>query len=189
MPVITCPNCGTQLNAPESLLGQQVTCGKCRCLFVAQSQTPPSARSGASQAQDLPGTPPPAGAGSASPPPPPPPPAMPPGQVGPAGYQQVTGGYYQPAPLASSGYAVASLVLGITSLVTCTCYALPPLICGPLAMVFSSRARNDIRSGVVSQSSSGMATAGKICGLIGLLLGIGYLVFIGVIIAVAAMQH
>ena len=186
MPVITCPNCGTQLNAPDSLLGQQVTCGKCRCLFVAQSQTPPSAQFGAAQAQELAGTPPSA-TGPPSAPPPPPPMVAPPPPVGQAGYQQVMAGYYQPAPLATSGYAVASLVLGITSLVTCTCYALPPLICGPLAIIFSNVAMRDIRTGVANPSSAGLAKAGKICGLIGLLLAIGAWI-LGVALIVAGKR-
>ena len=186
MPVITCPNCGTQLSAPDSLLGQQVTCGKCKCLFVAQSQMPPSAQSGEAQASD--GIPP-AGEGQASIPSQAPPMVTPPPPVGQAGYQQVTAGYYQPAPLATSGYAVASLVLGIASLVTCFCYGLPAIICGPLAMAFSSRARNDIRAGTANPSSAGLAKAGKICGLIGLLLGIGYVIFIVVIIVAAALSH
>jgi hypothetical protein len=203
MPVITCPNCGTQLNAPDSLLGQQVTCGKCRCLFVAQSQTPPSAQSGearmppsaqpfAAQAQGLPGMPP-AGAGPASAPPQSPPQAppmvTPPPPVGQAGYQQVTAGYYQPAPLATSGYAVASLVLGIASLVTLLSCMLLSLVCGPLAMAFSSRARNDIRAGTANPSSAGLATAGKICGLIGLLLGIGFVIVMVVGIVAGIMAH
>ena len=204
MPVITCPNCGTQLNAPDSLLGQQVTCGKCRCLFVAQSQTPPSAQSGEArmppsaqsgeaQTRGLPGTPP-AAEGQASmpsqaPPMPPPPMVAPPPSVGQAGYQQVTAGYYQPAPLATSGYAVASLVLGIASLATLLFCMLLSLVCGPLAMVFSSRARNDIRAGAVSPSSAGLATAGKICGLIGLLLGIGFVIVMVVGIVAGIMAH
>jgi hypothetical protein len=104
------------------------------------------------------------------------------------GYQQVAGGYYQPAPLATSGYAVASLVLGIASLVTCICYAVPPLICGPLALVFSSIAMKDIRTGSANPSSAGLAKAGKICGLIGLLLAIGAWI-LGVVFIVAQQSH
>jgi len=189
MPVITCPNCGTRLNAPDSLLGQQVTCGKCRCLFIAQSQTPPSVQAVAAQEQP-PAETPPDGAGFASPPPPPPPMFPPPPLPGQAGYQQVTGGYYQPAPLATSGYAVASLVLGIASIVTVPpCCGLPALICGPMAMVFSSHAMRDIRSGTANPSSAGLAKAGKICGLIGLLLGIGFLILIAVGITVSIMTN
>jgi len=198
MPVINCPNCGAQLNAPDSLLGQQVSCGKCGCLFVAQSQTPPSAQAGAEQAQGLQAAAPAAAGPAATPPQAPPmgappmgaPPMFaPPPLTGQMGYQQVTGGYYQPAPLATSGYAVASLVLGIASLVTCMCYGVPAIICGPLAMVFSSRAGNDIRAGLVNPSSADMATAGKICGLIGLLLGIGFLILVVVGITASTMTH
>ena len=187
MPVITCPNCGTRLNAPDSLLGQQVTCGKCRCLFVAQSETPASGQPVAGQPQ-TPAEPPPDGAGSASPPPPPPPMVPPPPLPGQTGHQQVTGGYYQPAPLATSGYAVASLVLGISSLPTCLCYAVPPLICGPLAIIFSNLAVKDIRAGLANPSSGGLAKAGKICGLIGLLLAIGAWIF-GVVYIVAEQSR
>jgi len=75
--------------------------------------------------------------------------------------------------LPTSGYSVASLVLGIASIVTCMFYGLTSLICGPLALVFSSLAAKDIKAGTVNPSSAGMAKAGKICGLIGLFLGIG----------------
>jgi len=186
MPVIACPNCGTQLNAPDNLLGQQVTCGKCRCLFVAQPQIPPSAQPLAARA---PAGAMPNGAEPAAAPLPPqaPPMVALPGPVGQTGYQQVTAGYYQPAPLATSGYAVASLVLGIASLVTCLCYAVPPLILGPLALVFSSIAMKDIRAGAAGPSSSGLAKAGKICGLIGLLLAIGAWI-LGVVFFVVARQ-
>ncbi len=138
VPVITCPNCGTQLNAPDSLLGQQVTCGKCRCLFVAHSQTSPSDPSAGTQEPPAPESASSAGAGQAVPPPVPnaapaaaasqagPQFAPPPVAVGPMGYP-VPGGYYQPTPFPTSGYSVASLVLGIASLVLCMFYGVPLL--------------------------------------------------------------
>lgn len=166
MPMITCPNCGTQLNAPDSLVGQQVTCGKCRCLFVAHSQGSPS-----SSPAEAPDSPAPNAASGGATPQAGPQIAPPPIAVGPVGYPQA-GAYYQPMPLPTSGYAVASLVLGIASLALCIFYGLPSLVCGPLALVFSNMAGKDIRAGKVNPSSAGLAKAGKICGLIGLLLGI-----------------
>jgi len=38
MPVIACPNCGTKLNAPDSVLGKEVVCGQCRQRFTAVAQ-------------------------------------------------------------------------------------------------------------------------------------------------------
>lgn len=90
-------------------------------------------------------------------------------------------GYQQ--PLKSSGYAVTSLVLGIASIPTCFCLGLPAIICGILAVVFHKNAMRDIDAGVVSASSAGMAKAGRICGMIGISLGIGYwVVYIGAIV-------
>ena len=163
MPMITCPNCGTQLNAPDSLLGRQVTCGKCRCLFVAHSQISPSDPSAGAQESPAPESTSSAAATQAAPP------SV---AVGPTGHP-VAGAYYQPIGLPTSGYSVASLVLGIASIVTCMFYGLPSLICGPLALIFSNSAAKDIKAGTVNPSSAGMAKAGKICGLIGLFLGIG----------------
>ncbi len=195
MPMITCPNCGTQLNAPDSLVGQQVTCGKCRCLFVAHSQaspsglpagTPASPVSNAAPGGVAPPAPDTAPAGTASPESHSP--AAPPVAVGPMGYQPA-GAYYQSMPLPTSGYAVASLVLGIASLVLCIFYGLPALICGPLALVFSNMAGKDIRAGRVNPSSAGLAKAGKICGLIGLFLGILAVLTVVLFIVFAISQH
>ena len=195
MPMITCPNCGTQLNAPDSLVGQQVTCGKCRCLFVAHSQGSPSgspAETPASPAPDaapgdaIPSAPKAAPVGAA--PPAGPQIAPPPVAAGPMNYAP-TGAYYQSMPLPTSGYAVASLVLGIASLVLCMFYGLPALICGPLALVFSNMAGKDIRAGRVNPSSAGLAKAGKICGLIGLFLGILIVLTVVLFIVYAINQH
>ncbi|MCE5277947.1 MAG: GYF domain-containing protein [Planctomycetaceae bacterium] len=89
----------------------------------------------------------------------------------------------------NSGYAVASLVLGILAIPTCLCYGLPGVICGILAVVFSSMAQRQIEAGGVSASSAGLAKAGKICGWIG--LGLSLVAVIGIVIAfvVAAASH
>jgi hypothetical protein len=156
MAVVTCPHCGTPLDAPDSLLGRQVVCGRCNNVFVASATpgapapqpAPPAARAGAPPAPMAP--PPPPGA-TRSPVP------LPPPFAGPAGP-------------ATSGFAVASMILGICSLVTCLCYGVLPLICGILALVFAGHATRDIQAGRASISSAGMARAGRICGIFGLVI-------------------
>lgn len=176
MPIIACPHCGTRLNAPDSTIGREVVCGRCKRAFVAavEAAAPPAPPvAGAGVGAPAPPAPPagPAAAAPFAPPPPvrPPPAAMP--------------GAYPPPPLPppgfppgfpvpqTSGYAVASLILGIASIVTCWC-AVPPLICGILALVFHSHAMRDICAGLTSPDSAGMARGGRICGIIGLVLTI-----------------
>lgn len=195
MAVIACPHCQTRLNAPENVLGQEVVCGRCGWTFVAAVSPaaagpvpapPPIGEPAPGPSAPMPGGPPaegapPPGAAAIGPPAPGPPLLPPPGPYGP-----VAGGPPPPPPGAfgppglevqrSSGHAVASLVLGICSLVLCWCYVLPPLICGILAIVFSNAARRDIDAGLVSASSAGMANAGRVCGIIGMALGLGFIV-------------
>ena len=74
---------------------------------------------------------------------------------------------------ASSGYAIASMVLGIAALVMCPgSYGVFSLVCGPLAIVFWRLAQRQIREGRVSPASKGMATAGLVMGIIGTVLGV-----------------
>lgn len=77
----------------------------------------------------------------------------------------------------SSGKAVASLVLGIVSIVSCMLYGLPSIVCGPLAIYFSKKARVEIQTGHAPLTSEGMARAGRICGIIGTCLGGIYVLF------------
>ena len=177
MAVVTCPHCGTPLDAPESLLGRQVVCGRCNNVFVASATpgapapqpAPPAARAGVPSAPQPAPSAARAGASPAPMAPPPPPGAtrspvpLPPPFAGPAGP-------------ATSGFAVASMILGIGSLVTCLCYGVPPLICGILALVFASHATRDIQAGRASISSAGMARAGRICGIFGLVIAAIWLI-------------
>jgi len=174
VPVIACPHCGTRLEAPDDILGQQVVCGRCGRAFAAE-RLPPAPGPAAIQEA------PPSAERKPAPPPVPPPVAGTPG--GPPGFAQPVGvGYSQ--PLKSSGYAVASLVLGIASIPTCFCLGLPSIVCGILAVVFHKNAMRDVEAGVVSPSSAGMAKGGRICGMIGIVLGVGYwVVYIGAIVA------
>ncbi|XAL98792.1 DUF4190 domain-containing protein [Phycisphaeraceae bacterium D3-23] len=89
------------------------------------------------------------------------------------------------APNASPGSAVAALVLGIAAIVSCMFYGLPAVVCGILAVYFASRADSMMNSGQYSNQGRGMATAGRICGWIGLGLGLVYMVLIVIYIVFA----
>ena len=87
--------------------------------------------------------------------------------------------------LPTSGWSVASLVLGICSIPACTIYGIPAIICGVLGIFFAGKAKSQIRSGQAGGSSQGLATAGFICGIIGLCLGLLYALIIAAIIIIA----
>jgi len=69
----------------------------------------------------------------------------------------------------SNGFCVASLVLGIIGLVA-GCAILPPV----LAIIFGIIGYNQLKSSGVEGGGRGMATAGIICGSIGLIWGLLY---------------
>jgi hypothetical protein len=70
----------------------------------------------------------------------------------------------------TSGFAIASMVLGICSIVGCMAYGLPSLVCGILAIVFAGIGQRQVLDGRAAASSMGMAKAGRITGIIGLCL-------------------
>lgn len=87
--------------------------------------------------------------------------------------------FQQPPIYRSNGNAVASLVLGIVSIVGCMGYGIVSIICGPLAIYYGGKARKAIQAGNVDPNSQGMATAGRVCGIIGTILGsIGVLILL-----------
>jgi hypothetical protein len=201
MPIIACPHGGTRLNAPDGILGREVVCGRCQKAFLAAAEpaapvappgpaVPPPPPAGGAGPADVAGgaspTPPPAApsaplpapGGFVAPPPVPPPPApgFPPPPLPPPGFA--------PQDQRTSGFAIAALVLGICSIVLCWCYGVPSLICGILALVFHSNAMRDIATGSASPNSAGMARAGRITGLIGLVLSVG--LWVVVLVAVLA---
>jgi hypothetical protein len=65
---------------------------------------------------------------------------------------------FEPQPQASG--AVLSLVLGILSIVMCP-------LCGPFAWVMGRKAEQEARESAGRLSGGGVATAGKILGIIG----------------------
>ena len=66
----------------------------------------------------------------------------------------------------TSQAALWSMVIGIISLAFCS-------VLGPISIVLYFKARKDIQAGLCSTSSSGMATAGLVLGIIGTVLTVG----------------
>lgn len=78
----------------------------------------------------------------------------------------------------TSGRAITSMVLGIISIVTCFAYGLIGMPCAVLAIIFAKKARLAVQAGTAPATSLGMATAGKVCGWIGVgLNSIGLILF------------
>ena len=78
-----------------------------------------------------------------------------------------------PAPQSANGWAIASLIFGILSLVICTCCCggtgWIPLVFGAVAIVLAIVSRK-------GQKMSGVAIGGLVCGIIGAVLAIALLV-------------
>ncbi|GAA1732904.1 DUF4190 domain-containing protein [Aeromicrobium alkaliterrae] len=90
---------------------------------------------------------------------------------GPGGYpSQAPGGYGMPTK--TNGKATASLVLGIVSFF---CFG---LVTGILAIVFSRMATQEIRTSNGTQTGEGLAKAGFILGIIGVVLWAAYLLLV-----------
>jgi len=87
----------------------------------------------------------------------------------------------------SSGKAITSMVLGIVSIISCMAYGIIGLPCGIIAVVFAKKARIAIQDGTAPVSSQGMATAGKVCGWIGIILSSLMLVYFLFIILVVVI--
>lgn len=79
---------------------------------------------------------------------------------------------------ATSGYATASLVLGIVSLLT----GCVTLVTAPLAIVFGVKARRQVARGEADRSSRSLATAGLVCGIVALVIWLGILLFYAALI-------
>ena len=91
------------------------------------------------------------------------------------------------------GRAIAAMILGIMSMMTCMFYGIPGLVCGILALVFARQARDRVQLGQAPQFSLDFARAGRVCGWVGIGLSIvflvimaAYMIFIFAIIGAAA---
>ncbi len=69
--------------------------------------------------------------------------------------------------------AVASLVLGICSIVMC-CVPVLGLAGGIIAIVLAARVYKQLKDGIVISGSKGMATAGLVLGIIGTIFSVFY---------------
>ena len=91
--------------------------------------------------------------------------------------QQQWGGM-PPGSAGTNGKAVASMVLGICGFIVC------PLVCSILAIIFGKQAEGEIALNP-QQGGAGMARAGVIMGIVGLVLGAVAVIF-WIVIVVAA---
>lgn len=78
----------------------------------------------------------------------------------------------------TSGWATASMVLGIVSVVGCMSYGLLSIVTGPPALVCWWLAKRQINALNVGGSSKGFALAGLITGLVGTAIGVVMLFFV-----------
>ena len=76
--------------------------------------------------------------------------------------------------------ANASLVLGIISIVGALCYGVVGVICGTIGLVLANRDRKLYKATpeLYSSSSYGSSDAGRICSIIGLVMGSLFLLLI-----------
>lgn len=76
----------------------------------------------------------------------------------------------QPANLPN---ATAALVLGIISIVGAFCYGIVGVICGIIGLILANKDRKMYQSTpeLYSQSSFSTSNAGRVCSIIGLILG------------------
>ncbi len=84
------------------------------------------------------------------------------------------------------------LILGILSIVGCCCYGIPGLICGIIAVVLANKATNVYKLAPENYSDYGNVKAGKIMGIISIVLSIlfiAYLVWVISFIGLEALQN
>ena len=92
----------------------------------------------------------------------------------------------QPIPQAPLGMqqtlpdATTALVLGIISIPTCCCAGIIGLVCGIIAIILGDKAMKiyKVNPSAYNISSFNNANAGKICGIIGVVLSSLYLVYL-----------
>lgn len=85
---------------------------------------------------------------------------------------------YQPVPSVqpNAPYAVASMVCGIISCVVWVCYGVPGLVLGIIALVLGNKGRAAIEANPNAYGGQGMVTAGRVTGIIGIIVSILYVI-------------
>lgn len=74
--------------------------------------------------------------------------------------------------------ATTALVLGILSLVTCICYGVIGLPLGIIAFILGNKATKEYNENPENYESVGNASAGKIMGIIGIILNTAFILTI-----------
>lgn len=74
--------------------------------------------------------------------------------------------------------ATTSLVLGIFSILTCICYGVIGLPLGIVAFVLGNKAMKAFNESPENYKSSGNASAGKILGIVGIVLNLAFILVI-----------
>jgi hypothetical protein len=87
-----------------------------------------------------------------------------------------------PQPVQPSGHAIASLVLGILSIMPGTFFG--GIVMGILAIVFSMMATKRIKAEPRSVNGQGLATAGLVTGIVGLSLSLMIILLFGAIASI-----
>jgi len=82
--------------------------------------------------------------------------------------------------------STAALVLGIISIAMCWCYGIVGIVLGIIGLVMGNKAVSLYRQspGVYAEASYKNANAGKICSIIGLVLGVLTIVFVIIYIVI-----
>ena len=90
----------------------------------------------------------------------------------------------QPEPESDkpSGYSIASMVLGICSIVTCCLCGVPGIICGIIACIFAKK-ENDL--GRANNSTK----AGMVCGIIGIVLSALMLIYLVKVVMIMNLNY
>ena len=145
---LRCPTCRAEVELGREFLGAEVECGACLAVFVADPRAatdppPPPAEQSRTPGGDAPG------------------PRRPQPSRRPRPRRDYPRPPADPEPPASAA-AVASLVLGITSVMTacCSCVSIP----------FAVGAMATGGTALMGRGGHGIATAGLILGIVGLLL-------------------
>ena len=85
------------------------------------------------------------------------------------------------------------MVLGIISIISgvfsCCCLGPVSIICGILAINFGGKAMGEIDAGLADPADRGKASAGRVCGIIGLILGILGTIWIAISIASGGIER
>lgn len=93
-----------------------------------------------------------------------------------------------PQPLPN---AVAVLILGVISIISACCYGIVGLICGIIAVVLGNKDMRLYRSNpqAYTLSSYNNMQAGRICGIIGLILSVLIMIFFIYVISVVGLEN